>query len=108
MKRLEKSSGASVTDSEMQGPVEVLLAFEDGSEVRHDWDGEQRWKLFVEELPSKLEYAVVDPDHNLLLDLDRANNSRQLEPAAGFAAIKWASRWMIWFQDFLVTLGFFI
>jgi hypothetical protein len=88
-------------------PVEVLLAFEDGSEIRHDWDGVDRWKLYVEERPSKLRYAVVDPERKLLLDLYYTNNSRLLEPRAELPARKWASKWMIWLQDLLATFAFF-
>ena len=44
----------------------------------------------------------------LLLDLDYTNNSRLLEPAPGVPAVKWASKWMIWLQDFLATFTFFV
>jgi hypothetical protein len=89
-------------------PVEVLMVFEDGSEVRKDWDGKYRWKLFVEERPAKLDYAVVDPDRKLVLDLYYTNNSQRLTPAAEFPARKWGSKWMIWLQDLLATFAFFI
>ncbi len=88
-------------------PVDVLLAFEDGSEIREHWDGLARWKLFVHEGPSKLDHAVVDPDAVLLLDLDRTNNSRLAHPAGHLAAAKWASKWMLWAQDLLQTFAFF-
>jgi len=89
-------------------PVEVLMVFEDGSEVREAWDGQYRWKLFVQERPSKLKYAVVDPERKLLLDLNYTNNSRLLEDAAKLPARKWASKWMIWLQDLLATFAFFV
>ena len=89
-------------------PVEVLMVFEDGSEVRQTWNGQGRWKLFVEERPSKLVSAVVDPDRVLLLDLDFTNNSRLLEARGAFPAYKWGSRWMVWLQDLLQTFAFFI
>jgi Peptidase family M1 domain len=89
-------------------PVTVLLSFEDGSEVRHEWDGIDRWKLYVEERPSKLAYAVVDPERKLVLDLYYTNNSKLLEPKAKLPARKWASKWMIWLQDFLATFAFFV
>ena len=54
----------------MKPPVEVLLVFEDGSQVRKRWDGQYRWTRLVEEGPSKLVYAEVDPDRVLLLDSD--------------------------------------
>lgn len=89
-------------------PVEVLLVFEDGTEVRKSWDGEYRWTLFVEERPAKLDYAIVDPDRTLLLDLYYTNNSRRVESRAELPARKWASKWMVWLQDLLTTFAFFV
>ena len=88
-------------------PVDVLLVFDDGSEMRHSWDGKRRWTMLVEERPAKLAYAVVDPDRILLLDIDRTNNSRTLTPGDDFVATKLASRWIVWLQDFLLTFTFF-
>jgi len=61
-------------------PVTVLLVFEDGSEERIAWDGEERWRTFVVEKPVELRHAVVDPERVLLLDVDYTNNSRVREP----------------------------
>ena len=69
-------------------PVEVLMVFEDGSEVKKAWDGHARWKLYVEERGSKLAYAVVDPERKLMLDLYYTNNSKRLEPSK----FSWCSR----------------
>ena len=88
-------------------PVDVLMVFEDGHEIRHRWEDEDRWKVFVEERPAKLRHAIVDPDRVLQLDLNYTNNSRLLEPATVVPAVKWASKWMIWLQDFLETFTFF-
>lgn len=89
-------------------PVEVLLTFEDGSELRRIWNGEDRWLLITEERPVRLRSAEVDPQRILLLDVDRTNNSRLLESQARFPAVKWSSHWMIWMQDLLQsTLVFF-
>ena len=88
-------------------PVDVLMVFEDGSEVRESWDGQDRFKLCVEERPQKLSYAVVDPERKLLLDLYYTNNSKLLEPRGTLPARKWSSKWMIWFQDLLATFAFF-
>ncbi len=88
-------------------PVEVLLVFEDDSEVRLPWDGRERWKLFAEERSSKLAYAVVDPDRVLLLDLLYTNNSK-LRREDELAVEKWASKWTVWLQDLLMTFTFFI
>ncbi len=88
-------------------PVDVLLLFEDASEVRVPWDGAKRWQLFVEERPAKLEAAIIDPERVLLLDYDYTNNSKLQEPKT-LAATKWASKWMVWLQDLLLTFTFFV
>ena len=89
-------------------PVDVLLRFEDGSEARHRWDGRSRWRMFVEERPTRLAWAEVDPERVLLLDLYPSNNSRRLEPRAALPAVKWASKWTVWFQDLLLGFGYFV
>ncbi|MFP3940440.1 MAG: M1 family metallopeptidase [Thermoanaerobaculia bacterium] len=89
-------------------PVEVVLVFEDGEEDRRLWDGRSRWELFVHEGPSKLEYAVVDPDRTLLLDLDYTNNSRLREEASWLAAAQWAGKWSAWLQEILQAMTFFV
>ncbi len=89
-------------------PVEVLMVFEDGSEVRRRWDGQYRWTLLTERGPSKLEYAIVDPDRVLLLDTNFTNNSRRRESENRLPSVKWASKWMVWLQDLLATFASFV
>ncbi len=89
-------------------PVEVLLVFEDGHEIRQSWDGQSRWEHVVVERPSRLLHAIVDPNRELLLDLRYSNNSMTLKPTAGFPAKKWASKWMIWLQDALASFEYFM
>ena len=86
-------------------PVEVSIVFEDGSEIREVWDGQYRWKKFIYESPHRLERAVIDPDHKLVIDLDRTNNSKILTPNK-LAPIKWVSNWLVWLQHALETLAF--
>jgi hypothetical protein len=88
-------------------PVDVLLVFEDGSDLRLRWPGQERWKLIVEERPARLAHAVVDPEHVLQLDLNYTNNSMRREPDSKLPALKWGARWMIWLQDLLATFAFF-
>ncbi len=88
-------------------PVDVLRVFEDGAHARVRWAGEARWKLFTDRRPSKLAYAAVDPERVLLLDLEYTNNSKLREPDQ-LAAGKWASKWMVWLQDLLMTFTFFV
>jgi hypothetical protein len=89
-------------------PVDVLVRFADGTEVRERWDGRGRWKPYTYTRPAKAVSAVVDPGRVLLLDVNTTNNSRTLAPEAGPAAKKWSLRWMVWLQDLLMTYGFFV
>ncbi len=89
-------------------PVEVLLEFEDGSEVSTVWDGGDRWKKFVYDRPSRLRRAAVDPGRKLLLDLDPVNNSwvRREEEGHSPATLRWTSKWLFWVQNLLETFAF--
>ena len=89
-------------------PVDVRVVLENKEEVRWQWDGKDRWKLFEVDRPSRAAFAQVDPDHVLLLDLRYSNNSATLAPQARPAARKWSLTWLIWLQDQLLTYGFFI
>ena len=89
-------------------PVDVRVVFEDKQETRWRWDGRDRWKVFEVEHPSRAQYAQVDPDRVLLLDVNYTNNSATRQPAARRAARKWSLAWLIWLQDHLLTYGFFV
>jgi hypothetical protein len=84
-------------------PVTIRLTFADGSHLDERWDGRSRWKAFAYDRPVRAATAEVDPEHILLLDINRTNNSRTLNPRAPEAATEWAGRWMIWLQDLMLT-----
>jgi hypothetical protein len=88
-------------------PVDVLVTFEDGTQVRERWNGRDRWHLYQYDRPARAVSAQVDPDHVLLLDIDYTNNSYTLKPRAAEAARKWSLAWLVWLQDALVTYGIF-
>ena len=86
----------------------MLVVFKNGEKVRERWDGRDRWKLFTYNRASEADYAIVDPDGILLLDVNKTNNSKAMKPQANEAATKWMYRWMMWLQDLLVTYTFFV
>lgn len=60
-------------------PTELLVVFEDGTELRETWDGSGGWKRFQYERNSKLVRAQLDPDGRMLMDRNPLNNGRQVE-----------------------------
>jgi len=83
-------------------PVEVLVEFADGHQLTESWDGQERWVRFRYSRPAKVRHAVVDPEHKIALDVNPANNAWLDEDGTSRrAALKWAARWMLWFQDLL-------
>ncbi|MGH9311342.1 MAG: M1 family metallopeptidase [Vicinamibacterales bacterium] len=89
-------------------PVDVRVLLENNQEIRWKWDGRDRWKLFEVEDAVRARRAEIDPEHLLLLDVRRTNNSADREPRGEQAARKWSLVWLIWLQDHLLTNGFFI
>lgn len=89
-------------------PVEVLIVFDNGEQVRERWDGRDRWRRFVYERAARARYAQVDPDRVLLLDVDYTNNSRSLQARTESAAWKWSLQWLAWLEDLMLTYAFFI
>ena len=89
-------------------PVDVLMVFDDGEKIRMSWDGQDRWEKYSFQKPTRLEYASVDPDRKLLLDINPTNNSRYRATDKGFALAtkKWASKWLFWLQNLLETIAF--
>ncbi len=81
-------------------PVQVMVRFQSGEEVRETWDGRETWKRFTYERDSKAERAVVDPDRIFAMDVDRGNNGltleRQPRPIARLAGL-----WLFWIQNYL-------
>ncbi len=92
---------------EVKLPVDVLVVFEDGEEIREAWDGRYRWKKFTFQKPSRIRKAVVDPEFKLVLDINRTNNSMVRKPDK-LAPFKWVSHWITWLQhalEFFTLLG---
>ncbi len=81
-------------------PVDILVRFQDGHEVRETWDGRATWWRRTFERPARAELALVDPDGILAVDLDRTNNGRLLE-ADRRPVLRLAQQWLFWIQNYL-------
>ncbi len=94
-----------VRKGELIFPQEILITFEEGEEIREQWDGTERWKRFVYLRPYRLRSAQVDPDNKVLLDDNFLNNSRVLKPKK-ISLLKCALDLMFKFQAFLAFVSF--
>ncbi len=56
-------------------PVDVLMKFDDGENLRQQWDGRDRWTRYTYDKKAKLVSAEIDPDTAIGLDRNYFNNS---------------------------------
>jgi hypothetical protein len=56
-------------------PLTVQINFTDGTHVREQWDGADRWTQFSYTRSARIASAEIDPDHVILLDKNLFNNS---------------------------------
>jgi len=89
-------------------PIDVVTTFDDGQQVREQWDGRDRWRQFTYTRGVEATTVQIDPDRVLLLDVNYTNNSWTRTPQADAAADKWSLKWMVWCQDLLLTWAFLV
>jgi hypothetical protein len=74
-------------------PLVVEIKFTDGSKLRENWDGKDRWTKFTYEKKAKVESAEIDPDHLIFIDGDNFDRSRRAKPDLK-PGLKLANYWM--------------
>ncbi len=95
-------------EGEAIAPVDIMIVFKNGDIRREGWDGQYRWRKFIYRTDSPVEYAIVDPEKKLALDINYNNNSRAVrEPGyRSLAARKIAAKWMFWVQNYFEFAAF--
>lgn len=79
-------------------PQTLRVRFSDGQTVNTQFDGKETWKQFVFERPARVVEAYLDPDNRVLLDIDRLNNRKTVEPDASLAT-RYGLKWFVWLQQ---------
>jgi hypothetical protein len=85
-KKLSESDSLykSVVELERVGevmlPVDVLIHFKNGDEVRESWDGKSRYKDFVYTGARMIEWVKIDPEFKIRMDVNYINNSMTSDP----------------------------
>ena len=88
-------------------PVTLQVKFDNGETIREHWDGQDRWRRYTWQKKAELISAEIDPDHAILLDRDRFNNSWRRDSDSR-ATRKIAGYWMLltqWFAQLLAWLA---
>ncbi len=102
--KVYKNEVVVVRKGELIFPQEVLIVFEDGEEVREEWDGRDRWTRFTYYKPVQLRSAQLDPDKKILLDINHLNNSMTRKPDK-ISPLKCALDMMLKFQKLLTVIS---
>ena len=79
------------------------VRFEDGSSVLEWWDVRDAVFTRDYEGPSRAVAASVDPEAVLLLEDNRADNSRVLDAGVNVEGVRLAVRWIVWLQDVMLS-----
>jgi aminopeptidase N len=107
-KKITYITGVTVhRKSDFVMPVDVLMKFDDGSQARERWDGQDRWHRFEYRKAAKLVSAEVYSGQNVPLDLHEFNNSYVVK-ADGRATSKIALYWTWMAQMFAHLLSWLV
>jgi hypothetical protein len=93
-------------EGEFVFPVEVLVKFDDGTEILEHWDGRQRYAVYQYEKPARVISAEVDPSGKIWLDRNFLNNGKTVE-TNNTARNKYILRWLFWMQNLLLDMCIF-
>jgi hypothetical protein len=91
---------------EVKMPLDVLVHFDNGTEIRERWDGQARWKYFEYLRPEKVVWAKADPDEVLTIDINYNNNSKTTESLRQ-PIWKYTLKFLFWVQNALQFFALF-
>ena len=87
-------------------PVEILVHFDNGDELRENWDGKSRTKEFSYERPEEVVWAMIDPEEKIKIDLNMMNNGITTKPVKE-VSWKYAAKFLFIIQNIMQTLSLF-
>lgn len=77
-------------------PVVVNMVAADGTTTGVTWDGQGESVRLPYRGPSALAYAIVDPEHRVLLDVDTTNNAKRSASASSGSSSRTFERVLYW------------
>ncbi len=87
-------------------PVEILVHFNNESEIMERWDGKDYLKVFEYTGPETVQWVVIDPNNKLLIDKNLMNNSKTMQPQQ-MVMVKYFAKFLFWLQNVMLFFGFF-
>ena len=92
---------------EVKLPIEVLVQFDDGSQILENWDGQDRTYAFTYEGNKKIECVEIDPERKIYIDKTFLNNS--LTTGTQRRSVrKYFSQFLNWVQNSMQSMSVFI
>lgn len=89
---------------EVDHPVTLELRFDGGQAQRFEWDGKYRWKRFEVKSSTKATSAVLHPDGELPIDINRTNDARTTKSDAR-PAVVWGAHAVVFVETLLQMIG---
>jgi len=83
-----------------------LVRFDNGDEIREQWDGKSRNYELIYERSEEVISVHIDPEQKLYMDIDLNNNSMTTQPDE-LPVWKWTSKVLFWMQNAFQSMFFF-
>jgi Peptidase family M1 domain len=103
-KKMYKSEVIVYRNGEVKLPVEVLVKFEDGSEVLETWDGQSKIHKLKYKNSQKIVWAKLDPKFKIALDVNLQNNSYIIKTETSVIN-KYSAKVLFWIENVMLTFG---
>lgn len=87
-------------------PQTLLVRFDNDTEERRTWSGQEEWKDFTFARPARAIEAYLDPDNKVWLDVNRLNNRLTRIPDNATPR-KYSFKFMVWVQQFFYLIASF-
>lgn len=90
-------------EGEVIMPVEILVHFSNGDEITKTWDGKARTHELKFKSNAKIEWAKIDPENKILIDVNLANNTYTLKQDSK-PIWKYAVKFLFWLQNIIQSV----
>ena len=85
-------------------PVEILVHFDNGKDTLINWSGKERTYNLRFDRPEKVEWAKVDPEQKIYMDVNLNNNSYTTNPdKTPFR--KYMTKIIFWVENLMTSVG---